>query len=203
MRARRLAAAALAALAVVAALLGGDVHAWGGALAGGDAVYAVSPARATWTPSTRLGDGAGKLLGVAGEVALRQALQLYRESTAIPARLDNAVQVQTARAEAETALGTVARSADPVRASQALTLLGVLAFGSPASGNGPSQATTALSDFSDAVRLDPLNADAKFDLELLRRLTAAHDVRPGTGRSTGVRRGHRRGAGGGVPGSGY
>lgn len=204
MRPLRLAAAVLlAALAAAAALLAGDVRAWRDSLAAGDAVYAVAPARADWTPAARLGGVAGSLLGVAGDVSARRALQLYRTSAAIPQRLDTAVEAATARAEAETALAAVARSADARRASQALTLLGVLAFGAGATGGGANQADAAVSDFTDAVRLDPENADAKRDLELLLRLSAAHGTRTGAGRSTGIGRGGRRGAGGGLPGSGY
>lgn len=201
-RTRLVAAAALAALGVAAALLAGDVRAWRDSLAGGDAVYAVTPARADWTPSTRLGGAAATVLGVDGDLTLRRALRLYRASIAIPNRLDTAVKSQATRAEAEDALGVVARSADARRASQASTLLGVLAFDSSAAGNRSTQATTALSDLTGAVRSNPRNVDAKFDLELVLRLQAAHGARPGAGNSTGVGRG-RRGGGAGLPGSGY
>lgn len=198
------AAGLLTALAVTAALLAGDVRAWRDALRGGDAVYAVSPARASWAPATRLGGTASTLLGVGNDVAVRRALRLYRMSRAVPAdRLDTAVAAQTARADAENALAGVARSNDAATASRALTLLGMLAFGGPAAGTGPSQATTALSDFTEAAKLDPQNRDAKFDLELLLRLTAPHNARAGAGRSTSVGAHGRRGAGGGFPGSGY
>ena len=55
MTALRLAAiAVLAALAVLVALLAADVRAWPLALDRGDALYAISPGRAAWTPATRL-----------------------------------------------------------------------------------------------------------------------------------------------------
>lgn len=200
---RTVAAIALAGIAVAAALLADDVRAWRQALDSGDAVYAVAPARASWAPPTRLGGVAKTILGVSNEVALRHALQRYRVSIATPDRLDTAVEAQTSIADAEDALTRVAHSTEAPTASQAFTLLGVLAFGRPASGSGPSQAETAVSDFTNAIELDPANSDAKFDLELLLRLMQAHGSRVGAGQSAPVARNGRHGAGGGVPGSGY
>lgn len=197
------AATALAVVAVVAALLAADVRSWPLALAKGDAVLAVAPGDASWTPPTTLGGFAGSLLGTGGDLEQRRALQQYELAAAVPARLDTAVDLQALRSQAETALEVVAASADPARASQARTLLGVLAFDEAAAGAGSNGTSTAISDFSDAVRADPANAAAKFDLELLLRLTAAHGSRPGAGAAHSFGRGGSRGAGGGVPGSGY
>jgi len=120
------------------------------------------------------------------------------------ARLDNALGVTAARARAETELGAVARGSGP-RASQAGALLGVLAFGDLARGGGrdPSQAETAIGDFENAVRADPDDEIAKFDLELVVRLLAAHGRRFGVTGGGGVGSTGRRGAGGGTPGKGY
>jgi hypothetical protein len=192
----------LAALGVLAALLAADVRSWPPALASGDALFAASAPGATWTPPTRLGALAQDVLGVQGDLRLRRALQLYRQSGAIPQRLDNAINVQTARAEAQNALTAAAQHSPPDSASQALTLLGILAFGTVSVGGASSQTDTALSDFTDAVRTDPGNDLAKYDLELLLRLTAAHGVRAGAGQSSGVGRSGRHGAGG-LPGSGF
>jgi hypothetical protein len=196
-------ATVLVALAVLAALLAADVRSWPGALTSGDALYASSPSSATWAPPTRLGGLALNLLGLHGDVQLRRAFQLFREAGATPQRLDNALEVQTARADAQEALAAAARRSPPQAASQALTLLGILAFRAVASGGGPSQTDAALSDFTDAVRADPGNDLAKFDLELLLRLSAAHGVRAGGGQGSGFGRGGRHGAAGGLPGSGY
>ena len=76
---RILGAVILAALAVFAALLASDVRAWPFALDRGDAVYAVSPGAASWTPATRLGGVAASLLGVGRDVTSRRALVLYRQ----------------------------------------------------------------------------------------------------------------------------
>jgi hypothetical protein len=81
----------------------------------------------------------------------------------------------------------------------------VLAFGDLARGGGrnATQAQTALGDFTDAVRADPSNEIAKFDLELLMRALVARGVRTGTteGGATGAT--GRNGAGSGAPGQGY
>jgi hypothetical protein len=196
-------AIALAVVAALAALLAADVRSRRTAIVQGDAVYSVTPARASWSPPTRLGGLTEIMLGTGDEIAFRRALQLYRASTAVPQSLDTAVEVQTLRSEAEKALAGPAASSDAARASQARTLLGILAFDESAAGAGPAQADAAIADFTDAVRVDPRNGAAKFDLELLLRLTAAHGSRAGAGQTHGSGHAGRRGAGGGVPGSGY
>jgi hypothetical protein len=193
----------LVAAAILVALLAADVRAWPAALDGGDGVYAATPGRATWTPSTRLGGLAGELLGVHGDVAQRRALQLYSVASGLHQRLDNAIDVQTARARALNALASAARDPDPRHASQALTLLGISTFGASASGGNQNQVDAAIADFTDAIRADPTDVFAKFDLELLLRLTAAHGTRIGPGQSNGPGATGHHGAGGGVPGNGY
>jgi hypothetical protein len=193
----------LAALAVLAALLAADVRAWRLALDRADAVYAVSPGRAAWTPSTHLGGLAGSLLGVGDDVALRQGLALYPQVVGQQELLSNALGVEALRAQAERALAEPAASSNARLASQARTLLGILAFGAAAQGGGVSQTDAAISDFTDAVTADPSNTAAKYDLELLLRLTAAQGLRTNSGPTNGFGRTGQRGAAGGVPGSGY
>lgn len=176
-------AAALAAVAVLASLLAADVNAWPKALAHGHA------------PSTRLGGAAENVLGTGDDLSYRRALRLYRAAAAVPDRLDNALERQTRRAQAETALEGPAASTEPARASQAQTLLGIIAL--------DQSVNPATADFTDAVLADPGNEPAKYDLELLLRLTAPYRTRPGAGQSSQSDRTGRRGAGGGVPGSGY
>jgi hypothetical protein len=187
-------AVVLAAVAALAVLLARDVHSWQDAMVRGDAAYAVTPARATWDPSTLVGDAGSTLLGVHDDVEFRRALQLYVKAAMTPDRLDTAVERQSLRAQATRALGNASHGA---HASEAETLLGVLAYGS---SNG---AEAAIANFTNAVRADPSNAAAKFDLELMLRLTAARGSRSGAGPGGSFGRGGRRGAGGGVPGNGY
>lgn len=193
-------AAVLIAVAVLAALLAADVRGWRSAIEQGDAVYAVAPGKATWKPKSTLAGASQSLLRTGDDLAFRRALQLYAVAASTPSRLDTAVQVQTLRAQAQDALADAAHGR---HASQADTLLGILAFESNAEGADSNGADTAIADFSNAVRADPTNAAAKFDLELLLRLTAAHGSRAGAGQGGSFGKGGRRGAGGGVQGSGY
>jgi hypothetical protein len=201
---RRVAAAVgVTALGLACAVLAADVRAWKTALPNGDAIYAASPSEASWTPDTRLGGLSADLLGVHDDVATRRALQRYAAAAHLSLRLDNALAVQNARAQAQDALTRVAAGSDGARAGQALTLLGVLTFGGTATGAQQDQVDAAASDFADAIRADPSNSAAKFDLELLLRQSIAHGTRTGQGLGGGFGRGGRRGAGGGSPGRGY
>ena len=200
---RSVLAIVLVAASVVAALLAADVHAWHSALRNGDAVYVATPSRATWRADTHIGGAASTLLGIDDDVAARKALQAYVDASKLHLRLDNAAEVEAARGHVQDALERVARSTDRPRAAQALTLLGVLAFRSSASGGGDSQVDAAITDFTDAVRSDPQNVAAAFDLELLLRLTAARGTRVQPGQGGGFGRSGHRGAGSGQPGSGY
>jgi hypothetical protein len=196
-------AAVFAALAVLGTLLAGDVRSLHSALAAGDAAYAATPSRASWSAQPRLGGAAEALLGVRDDVQLRSALQLYIDASKLHLRLDNALDVESTRARAQDALEQVSRASDPRRASQVLTLLGILAYRASASGGAQSQVDAAISDFTDAVHADPANVQAAYDLELLLRLTAAHGSRVEPGQGGGFGRTGHRGAGGGQPGSGY
>ncbi|MDX6441726.1 MAG: hypothetical protein QOE43_1455 [Gaiellaceae bacterium] len=196
-------AVVLVALAVVAALLAGDVRAWRSSLAAGDTAYAATPSRASWTADAKLGGVSEALLGVRDDVQLRDALQRYIDASKLHLRLDNALSVESARASAQDALEQVSHASDPRRVSQVLTLLGILAYRASASGGAQSQVDAAISDFTDAVRADPANEQAAYDLELLLRLTAARGSRVEPGQGGGFGRTGHRGAGGGQPGSGY
>ena len=189
----------LLALAILVALLAADVRGWQHTLASDDVRVS-----GTWEASPRLPwNLAERTLGVADDVQARRAIRLYRQSVSAPRSLDTALQVTAERARAETALAAVARGSGP-RASQAATLLGVLAFGDLARGGGhdQSQADTATGDFESAVRADPANETAKLDLELVLRALATRGVRPGTN-GGGAGANGRNGAGQGTPGSGY
>jgi hypothetical protein len=196
-------AVVLVALAVLAGLLAGDVRAWRSSLSAGDNAYAATPSRASWTADAKLGGVSEALLGVRDDVQLREALQRYIDASKVHLRLDNALSVESARAQAQDALEQVSHARDPRRVSQVLTLLGILAYRASASGSAQSQVDAAISDFTDAVRADPASEQAAFDLELLLRLTAARGSRVEPGQGGGFGRTGRRGAGSGQPGSGY
>jgi hypothetical protein len=189
----------LVALAVLVALLAADVRGWQRTFASDDVRVG-----GTWDASPRVpGNLAGRLLGVGDDVRARRAIRLFQQTVSVHARLDNAQDVTAARARAETELAALAKGGGP-RASQAATLLGVLAFGDFArGGRETSQADSAIADFENAVRADPGNSAAKFDLELLLRSLAAHGSRTGTSGGTDSGGTGRSGAGGGTPGHGY
>lgn len=191
---RYLPALLLVVLGVAAALLAADVRSWQQALAGG---RVKASTRLPWNT-------AAHLLAVEDDLQARRAIALFRATASLHGRLDNALGATAARANAETALAAVARGRGP-RASQAATLLGVLAFGDLARGGGrdSSQAETAVGDFENAVRADPSAVNPKFDLELLLRSLAARGVRTGPGAGSGAGATGRKGAGSGAPGQGY
>jgi hypothetical protein len=199
-------------LAVATALLASDVHTWQRTLRSDDALLPASPSLATWRPSTHLSSLAENLLGARDDVEARRAIALFLDNVNVPVRLDNAQQVALGRGRAEQALAAVARESNGARASQAETLLGVLVFTDVGPSNDPFEETTgidpdqaqaSLTDFEDAVRADPENELAKYDLELALRVLLSQGIRVGAGQQTGAGSSGRRGAGGGVPGSGY
>jgi hypothetical protein len=206
------AALLLLVLAVATALLASDVHSWQRTLRSDDALLPASPRLATWRSPTHLSSLAERMLGVRDDVETRRAIALFLDNVNVPVRLDNAQQVAIGRGRAEQALAAVARERSGARASQAETLLGVLVFTDVGPSNDPFQETTgidpdqaqaSLTDFEDAVRADPENAIAKYDLELALRVLLSQGIRVGAGQQTGAGSSGQRGAGGGVPGNGY
>jgi hypothetical protein len=192
------------ALAALAAALGAlDAHAWGHALGRGDARFAAAPTAVRWDARTRVpGDPAGALLALDDDLALRRAVQAFIAAGEVPSGIDNGALAGRARAAAELALADVAASGSRAQASQANDLLGVL-FARGGRAGGLTREERSLAAFEAAVRADPSNADAKYNLELLVRRMEAHGVReqPGAGSGPGSR--GRRGAGAGTPGRGY
>lgn len=190
----------LLALAVGVALLAADVRGWQRTLAVGDATP-----NATWDASPRVpANAAARMLGLMDDVRVRRAIRRYRRTVSVRARLDNALGATAERASTETALAALANGRGS-RASQAATLLGVLTFGDLARGGGrdSSQAETAIGNFQSAVRADPSNELAKFDLELALRVLEARGVRVGPGAGSGAGATGHKGAGTGTPGKGY
>jgi hypothetical protein len=203
----------LLVLAIAVALLAGDVRAWEKTFHRDAALIPTAPREASWSPSTHIPFGAAEsLLGVSDDVDVQRGISEYLYAVSVPIRLDNATFVAAVRTHAEDRLAKVARSSNHVRASQAQTLNGVMLFGDLAqhtgitglqpSGIGRSQADAALAAFTDAVRLDPGDVTAKYDLELLLRALLLQGTRVGPGSQGGASTG-RHGAGGGIPGQGY
>ena len=186
MRLSRLLLAALALLVALAcAAFAGDLRAWDDHLAG------ARPDVRERVPF----NAAERLLDVDDDLELREAVAAYR--SAGDARR---------RAEAETLLAELARrDPDPGRASQAATLLGILTYvDSTRSGRRtPTPIERSVAEFQTAVRLDPANEAAKYDLELLLRRLEARGIRPGRSTGPGGRATGRRGGGAELAGRGY
>jgi hypothetical protein len=205
------AAALLLALALVAALLAADVRTWQRTMRSDDALLVGAPRSVHWQPSTHLGSASERLLGVDDDVRVRKALALFLQTVNRTARFGDVQETTLARGQAEQALAAIGRTMDPVRASQAETLLGVLVFTdvgpsadpfADTTSIDPEQAQASLADFTDAVRTNPDNALAKYDLELALRALLTQGIR-GSGQQTGAGSQGQRGAGGGLPGGGY
>jgi hypothetical protein len=165
---------ALAALCLVAAalavVLARDVWHRENVLRDGDARARVVKVDAhAWDAESLFpGDPASSLLDVGDDVAFRV---LYIHAAELAAR-EPAGERDPQRTLAEAALGRLVRTeSDPVRASQAANVLAVLLFTDPDDPES-SPAQRALGALQDAVLLDPGNAVAKANLELiLRQLT--------------------------------
>jgi hypothetical protein len=200
-----LGALVLLAVAALLALLASDALGWRDAVRAGDKTFTTTPASAVWHSSSALpGDPAHGLLGLGDLLRLRSAQQSFVAVQAAGRGYDNGLSESRSRGELEAELSALGRSHDHVIASTADNLLGILAF-ADATGSGPvapAPVDQSVADFQAAIRLDPTNTDAKFNLELLLHRLLAHGTRVGPNNSTGGGHGHR-GAGGGIPGRGY
>jgi hypothetical protein len=165
--------AVLVVLATLAALVARDAAAVRRGFEGGDLAFKAQPAaEKLWKLDTRL-PYATRALGVEDDLLYRRALRAF----AVDARrADNPYDFDRPafRAEAQTTLGEVERSGDlaPALRSKAASLQGVLTFDEAAADpvNGPALIRRALGEFERAVRIDPANEEAKYNLEFLLRI---------------------------------
>jgi hypothetical protein len=201
-RTSRLIAAALAlVLAAVLALLAADVRTWRDTMRADDLRFQLSAsATADWDTSTLLPSGVARsVLDVDDDRSLRRGIAEFRAADRARGFVRSRV-----RGAAEAALADVAASNDaPAHASQAFDLLGILAFSDSTSGRRATPVERSLAAFDNAVRRDPGNTAAKYNLELLLRLLEAEGERRGPNPTPGPRGSGRRGAGTGTPGQGY
>ena len=203
-RLRATAALALVALAVLLALAARDVLSWRYALSRGDARLRSAPAFARWHAAALLpGDPARSVLGLDDDLALRRAVRAYLVAEATPRGFDGGVAQARSRSAAEVVLTDLVARGAPAAASQAGDLFGVLVAKGGRTSGGISADDRAREAFEAAVRRDPTNTDAKYNLELLLRRTRATATRQGPGNGSGALGHGRRGAGSGTPGRGY
>jgi hypothetical protein len=194
----------LLVLALVLALVAHDALSWRSALSRGDKRLASAPANAQWRATTLLpGDPARALLALGDDVALRRAVRAFLVAEATPRGFDNGVNQTRVRSGAEIVLSDLAARGPAANASQAGDLLGVLVAKAGRVVGGVTADDRARAAFEAAVRRDPANVDAKYNLELLLRRTKATTTRQGPGSGSGALAHGRRGAGAGTPGRGY
>jgi hypothetical protein len=190
----RIAAATLCAVAAVVLAVGAhDVLAWRSALAH-DRTTA-----SAWLP----GDPALGALALSDDVQLRRAIHSFDVAEATGLGFDFGETRDRVRSAAEVRLSDVAASREAVAASQAGNLLGVLVAAAGKVTGGVTADDRALDAFETAVRRDPSNTPAKYNLELLLRRTRATSTRKGAGNGAGSLGRGQRGAGAGTPGRGY
>jgi hypothetical protein len=188
------AAVVLVAVAAALAAVAHDALVWRDVLRGRE----VRVARA-WLP----GDPVGSALAVDDVLAQRSAVRSFRVAYTTGRGFDNGVTRTTRRSIAEVRLADVAARGSLRDASQAGNLLGVLVAGGGRVTGGVTADDRARSTFEAAIRRDPSNAAAKYNLELLLRRTRATATRQGPGTGSGALGRGRRGAGSGTPGRGY
>lgn len=186
--ATELAAAVVSIVLVVLILLVmANVHRWDGAVTRGDARFVAAPPQqdvtsglppppaARWkTPTGFTADMAERLLGLRDDMAFRRALSLYRAVNPNPneqVQFDQDPELPAKRIRAQQALTAVAKNdPDPRIRSRATNMLGILARTGPTPvdpNEQRNQILTTIALFRSAIKLDPNNADAKLNLELV------------------------------------
>jgi hypothetical protein len=143
------------------------------------------------------------LLALGDDLALRRAVRAFLVAEATPRGFDNGVNRTRVRSGAEIVLSDLAAQGPAANASQAGDLLGVLTAKAGRVTGGVTADDRARAAFEAAIRRDPSNVDAKYNLELLLRRTKATTTRQGPGSGSGALGHGRRGAGSGTPGRGY
>ena len=165
--------AVLAALAVVAALVARDAAAIQRGFEWSDLAFKAQPAaERLWRIDTRL-PYAKRALDVEEDLLYRRALRAF----AVDARRgENPYDFDRPafRAEAQALLGAAEESSglETALRSKAASLQGVLTFEEAIQDpvNGPALMRRVGGDFERAVRIDPTNEEAKYNLEYLLRL---------------------------------
>ncbi len=196
-----------AGAATILVLVALDVRVWGTTVTRDYLRFRALPThKALWTPATVLpGDPAAKLIGTGNTLAYRRALQYFWYSR-IGSNPELRQDTPTLRANAQDKLRRLIESAPTsTERSTAANLLGVLVVTTPAPGSDKDAIAQILIRsmryFQQAIAINPRNADAKQNLELLLRVQ-----RPGKGKLGRDARsgyGFGRGRGATKEGSGY
>jgi hypothetical protein len=197
-------ASALAVVGLLLAVAAHDVHAWRGAVEAGDVRLRRAPASARWQAQSWLPrDPVRAGLDLDDDLLLRRGTRAFRIAYVTGRGFDNGVTRTTRRSVAEVMLADVAAHGSARDASRAGNLLGVLVVTGGRVIGGVTADDRARAAFESAIRRDPSNVEAKYNLELLLRRTRATSTREGAGNGSGPLGRGRRGAGSGTPGRGY
>ena len=167
-------AALCAGLTVLPVLVARDVERWETAMRADD-VAAATSRRPPDVEETLPFSPARSLLGLGEDVSFRRAVALFRRAYPHDEEFQRSVEGGTARIRAETALASVIRTdGNRLRASTASNLLGILTVVDGANApTGGAAIDRSVVEFQNAIRLDPSNARAKANLELLYQQNAS------------------------------
>jgi hypothetical protein len=197
--------ALLVPIAVVLLLAGVDLIRSPGQLMSEDMHFQSTPGRhqGVWDVGGLPADLNERLLGLEDDLAYREISALYLRAEPGKVQYDGFPKLEKLRAKAEFELASMSRDdSEAVRKSRLLTLDGVMTldFRSPSSQEREAILRDAASAFRSAIDLDPENADAKTNLELVLSVFGPINFPPNAP-SHGTDRGQMSGQG--SPGTGY
>jgi hypothetical protein len=194
------------AVAVVLVLVAVDVLRVSGAVTDDDVRFQARPTLPSGLfedPGFLPADVASSAVGLDDDLRYRRAVWLYARSNPSNTSVYQTPEQEALRASLEPRLIEASRAEpDSRRQSRLLNLLGIVAMSRYAVDPGDRSNTVrgAIGAFTNAVELDPDNADAKFNLEVVLR-DFFHQVAPSAAPDRGRLGG--RVAGVGRDGSGY
>jgi hypothetical protein len=193
-------------VAIVLVLFAIDVLRISGSVEGDDVRFQARPTLQSGLfddPGFLPGGAAVKAVGLEDDLRFRRAVWLYARANPSNTTTYLSPAQEALRASLEPKLIDASRSeTDPRRRSRLLNLLGVVTMSRYAVDPGDRSNTVraAIDAFTNAVNVDPDNADAKFNLEIVLR-DFFHQVAPASAPDRGRLGG--RVAGVGRDGSGY
>jgi hypothetical protein len=191
-------------LGVTALTVAHDIRSWHGGVDQGDVRFAAEPATAHWKADSWVpGDPALSLLAIRDDLAVRSGEKAFLVAMAAPQGYDEGRTKAQLRGLAELALSDTLATGSRSQASRAGNLLGILAATDDREADASVADKRAADTFEAAIRAEPANDDAKYNLELVLRRIKVVGSREGAGGSSGDFGDSLPGAGAGLPGSGY
>ena len=168
-------AAAALALAAVLVLVALDARAWSDTIRDEDVRFQVAPGRVAWHADERAPFGLARwALGVDDDVAVRQAFRLFQLARTPTSGFRAGDERDALRVRAQIALARLAREErSPARRGAAANLVALLTFDEAVGDqqNAVALLRRSVVELRRAIALDPGNEEAKFNLELILRLS--------------------------------